>query len=417
MNKVIENISLPKYRFPNFLYDGEWQEKSLGSIALFLKGKGISKADVIQNGKTPCIRYGELYTHYNEVIEQVVSNTNLALNDLVLSKSNDVIIPSSGETQEDIATASCVLSSGIALGGDLNILRSNVNGIFLAYNLTHIKKRAIAKLAQGNAVVHLYSNQLKKLQIHIPKSKKEQDEIANCLSSLDYVIIYENLKLEILWQQKTGVIQQLLPNNIQNMQNIRFPEFQNSKSWKETTLGEIADYENGKAHEQDIDDTGAFVVVNSKFISSDGEVKKFTNTPFCLAKKGDILMVLSDVPNGKAIAKCFLVEKDNHFTVNQRICRITPKNLNSKILYYLLNRNPYFLAFDDGVKQTNLRKEDVVNCPLMIPEDPKEQEKIADTLCSIDDLIIAQNRKLEALQIHKKGLLQGLFPSQNENIL
>lgn len=414
MSKVIENISVPKYRFPNFLNDGEWQQKSLESIASFLKGKGISKADVIQNGKIPCIRYGELYTHYSEVIEQVVSYTNLPINELILSHSNDVIIPSSGETQEDIATASCVLSNGIALGGDLNILRSNVNGIFLAYLLTHIKKRAISKLAQGNAVVHLYSNQLKKLQIHLPKDRKEQDEIAKCLSSLDNVIKYENLKLEILWQQKTGVIQLLLPNNIQDMQNIRFPEFQNSKSWKETTLGEIADYENGKAHEQDIDDSGEFVVVNSKFISSDGEVKKFTNTPFCLAKKGDILMVLSDVPNGKAIAKCFLVEEDNRYTVNQRICKITPSNLNSKILYYLLNRNPYFLAFDDGVKQTNLRKEDVLNCPLMIPEDPKEQEKIADTLSSIDDLIIAQNQKLEALQLHKKGLLQGLFPNVNE---
>ncbi len=72
------------------------------------------------------------------------------------------------------------------------------------------------------------------------------------------------------------------------------------------------------------------------------------------------------------------------------------------------------MAFDDGVKQTNLRKEDVLNCPLMIPEDPKEQEKIADTLSSVDDLINAQNQKLEALQLHKKGLLQGLFPNLNE---
>ena len=72
------------------------------------------------------------------------------------------------------------------------------------------------------------------------------------------------------------------------------------------------------------------------------------------------------------------------------------------------------MAFDDGVKQTNLRKEDVLNCPLMIPENPKEQEKIADTLSSIDELIIAQGQKLEALQLHKKGLLQGLFPNLNE---
>jgi type I restriction enzyme S subunit len=99
--------------------------------------------------------------------------------------------------------------------------------------------------------------------------------------------------------------------------------------------------------------------------------------------------------------------------VNQRICRITPRNLNSKILYYLLNRNPYFLAFDDGVKQTNLRKEDVLNCPLLIPSDPKEQQKIADTLSSLDTLINTQSQKVEALKLHKKGLLQGLFPTIN----
>lgn len=197
------------------------------------------------------------------------------------------------------------------------------------------------------------------------------------------------------------------------MKKYRFPDFVNTKKWEETTLGQIADYENGKAHEQDIADNGKFIVVNSKFISTNGEVKKYTNTAFCPTQKGDILMVLSDVPNGKAIAKCFLVEEDNRYTVNQRICRITPRNVNSKILYYLLNRNPYFLAFDDGVKQTNLRKEDVLNCPLMIPEDPKEQQKIADTLSSIDELINTQNQKLEALQLHKKGLLQGLFPSIN----
>jgi type I restriction enzyme S subunit len=74
------------------------------------------------------------------------------------------------------------------------------------------------------------------------------------------------------------------------------------------------------------------------------------------------------------------------------------------------------LTFNDGVKQTNLRKEDVLNCPLMIPSDPQEQEMIADTLSSIDDLINAQNQKLEALQLHKKGLLQGLFPNINEVI-
>lgn len=197
---------------------------------------------------------------------------------------------------------------------------------------------------------------------------------------------------------------------------LRFPEFKDSGEWEEIILMQVANYENGKAHEQDIDDSGNFIVVNSKFISSDGEVKKFTNTAFCPSQKGDILMVLSDVPNGKAIAKCFLVEENNRYTVNQRVCRITPRNLNSKILYYLLNRNSYFLAFDDGVKQTNLRNEDVLNCPLLIPNDPQEQQKIAACLSSLDDVITAESKKLEVLKEHKKGLLQNLFPQEGETV-
>lgn len=414
MSNIQENKMVPKLRFPEFIKEGEWEEKSLEDAALFLKGKGISKSDIIASGKQPCIRYGELYTHYKEIIDVTISSTDLPIEELILSEANDVIIPSSGETQEDISTASCVIRSGIALGGDLNILRSKVNGIFLAYYLTHIKKKAISKIAQGNAVVHLYSSQLKKLQINVPQNTNEQQKIAACLSSFDDVITAENQKLDLLKDHKKGLLQNLLPSASETMPKLRFSEFEESTDWKETTLTQVADYENGKAHEQDIDDTGNFIVVNSKFISQDGEVKKFTNTAFCPAQKGDILMVLSDIPNGKAIAKCFLVEEDNRYSVNQRICRITPHNLNSKILYYLLNRNPYFLAFDDGVKQTNLRKEDVLNCPLLIPSDPKEQEKLAETLSTIDDLIIAQSGKLEALMLHKNGLLQGLFPNINK---
>ena len=120
-----------------------------------------------------------------------------------------VIIPSSGETYIDIATASCVLKENIALGGDLNILRGKENGIFLAYYLTHAKKNEIAKLAQGIAVVHLYSSQLAKLDLEIPKDQKEQQKIANCLSSLDTLIEAQNNKVEALKKHKKGLMQGL----------------------------------------------------------------------------------------------------------------------------------------------------------------------------------------------------------------
>lgn len=197
---------------------------------------------------------------------------------------------------------------------------------------------------------------------------------------------------------------------------LRFPEFKNAGEWEETSVENVAQYENGKAHEQDISEKGDYIVVNSKFISTDGEVKKFTNTPFCIAEKDDILMVLSDVPNGRAMAKCFLVDANNKYTVNQRICKITPTNAAGLMLFYALNRNPYFLSFDDGVKQTNLRKEDVLDCPLLLPKDTKEQQKIADCLSSLDELIDAENQVLDTLKDHKKGLMQQLFPAEGEKV-
>jgi len=207
-----EGEKVPKLRFEEFKDSGEWEEDLMDNVAEFLKGKGISKADISLTGSIPCIRYGELYTHYQEVIDTVISFTDLSPDELILSEANDVIIPSSGETREDIATASCVLKRGIALGGDLNIIRTQINGIFLSYYLTHAKKKAIAKLAQGDAVVHLYSSQLKKLPINFPKSKGEQEKIADCLSSLDRLIKVQAKKIEQMKLHKKGLMQGLFPN-------------------------------------------------------------------------------------------------------------------------------------------------------------------------------------------------------------
>jgi type I restriction enzyme S subunit len=205
-----DGASLPKLRFPEFRDAEEWEEKLLGEIATFAKGKGISKADISQNGSLPCIRYGELYTHYAETINSVISYTNVSPDDLVLSQANDVIIPASGETQIDIATASCVMQSGVALGGDLNIIRVNMNGVFLSYYLNNAKKKAISELAQGISVVHLYPSQLKTLSINVP-GLLEQQKIADCLSSIDKLISAQAQKLDALKCHKWGLIQQLFP--------------------------------------------------------------------------------------------------------------------------------------------------------------------------------------------------------------
>jgi type I restriction enzyme S subunit len=203
--------SVPKYRFPEFENDGDWVEKKLGEVAHFLKGKGISKSDIVENGKLPCVRYGELYTYYNETVDIIKSYTNKNVTELVLSEAGDVIIPASGETQIDIATASSVLRSGVALGGDLNIIRSKLNGVFLAYYLNSAKKEDIAKLAQGISVVHLYSSQLQTLHISFPRNPKEQQKIASCLSAADELITAQAERIAQLQQHKKGLMQGLFP--------------------------------------------------------------------------------------------------------------------------------------------------------------------------------------------------------------
>src|SRR5690606_8837188 len=210
----------------------------LGEIGTILKGKGISKSDISEQGSLPCIRYGELYTHYSEVVRSVRSFTNVDAADLVLSEENDVIIPASGETMEDIATASCVTTKGVALGGDLNIFRSSVNGVFLAYYIRGTLKPAIAKIAQGISVVHLYPTQLAQLQLGVPHSE-EQQKIADCLSSLDDLIEAEEAQLTALREHKKGLLQQLFPREGETTPRLRFPEFRDAGPWEVKRLGEV----------------------------------------------------------------------------------------------------------------------------------------------------------------------------------
>lgn len=202
---------IPGLRFSEFKNEGGWEEKKFNDIAIFFKGKGISKSDIVQDGKIQCIRYGELYTHYNETINTIISKTDIPESELFLSRQNDVIIPSSGETKWDIATASCVMVNKVALGSDLNIIRTNENGVFISYYLNSAKRYDISKIAQGDTVVHLYSSQLKLLNLLLPPKREEQQKIADCLSSLDKLINTEIKKLASLKNHKTGLMQQLFP--------------------------------------------------------------------------------------------------------------------------------------------------------------------------------------------------------------
>ncbi|WP_443679487.1 restriction endonuclease subunit S [Phocaeicola coprocola] len=194
-------------RFPEF--EGEWKKEQLGDTADFSKGAGISKEQLSEKGE-PCILYGELYTKYkSEVIYDIISKTDIDSTKLVRSQANDVIIPSSGETAEDIATARCVLKNNILLGGDLNIIRlHNHSGSFMSYQLNGKRKYDIAKVAQGVSVVHLYAEHLKGVNTYNP-CMEEQEKIARLLSLLDERIATQNKIIEDLKKLKSAISERL----------------------------------------------------------------------------------------------------------------------------------------------------------------------------------------------------------------
>jgi type I restriction enzyme, S subunit len=417
MSKQTEKALAPELRFPEFRDAGEWEQYLLGSCLSRHPEYGINAAAVPYTDNLPTyLRITDISEDGNflqskkvSVAKKVNEENYLYEGDIALARTGASV----GKSYKYKKTDGELVFAGFLIR--VRPDREKLNTEFLFQFLsTKQYSRWVDFSSARSGQPGINANEYASLPIPLPPSLNEQKKIANCLSSIDELITAHTQKHDALKAHKKSLMQQLFPAEGETIPKLRFPEFRDAGEWEDKPLGEVAKYENGKAHEQGISETGDFIVVNSKFISTDGEVKKYTGTGFCVAAKDDILMVLSDLPNGKALAKCFFVDTDNVYTVNQRICKLTPNKTVSIMLFYSLNRKPYFLAFDDSVKQTNLKKDDVLNCPILLPKNPKEQQKVADCLSSIDELITTQAQKIKSLKTHKKALMQQLFPSADE---
>lgn len=200
--------TVPRVRFKGF--QGEWKEVKLSSIAIFSKGQGYSKSDLRENGH-PIILYGRMYTKYQFAINEVDTFSNLK-GAYVLSEGNEIIMPASGETSEDIACASAVLAKGIILGGDLNIVRFDLKKYstpFLALTITYSKTHYdLSKCTQGKSVVHLHNEAISKTVVSIP-SLPEQRAIASYFTALDAQITLQRERLEKLKQIKAACLEKM----------------------------------------------------------------------------------------------------------------------------------------------------------------------------------------------------------------
>ena len=203
-----EGASVPEIRFEGF--EGVWPKVILDEIVDLFKGKTLGWEDISDNGIYECILYGNLYTEYGMVINKVYYKTNNYSNELVLSKSGDVLIPSSDTTPTGLARASSIEKDGVILGGDINVLRPSkeINGSFISYNINANRDKLI-KYIKGSTVRHLDNSDLKNVELYISKNPKEQSSIVNFFKKTDTLISLQQQKIDKLKNIKKACLDKM----------------------------------------------------------------------------------------------------------------------------------------------------------------------------------------------------------------
>ena len=202
---VVRTLLSPKHCS---IKNARWTTSRIGDIGIFIKGAPLSKADISLEG-TPFILYGELYTTYSEVISNVVRKTQASVDKQYYSQIGDVIIPTSGETPEEISTASCVMLPDIILAGDLNIYRcTQVDGRIMSYILNHVVNDRIARIAQGKSIVHVQAAEISKIEITYPDPFSQKTIIA-ILAAISDRIDQSNAELRLLNELRKALLQKL----------------------------------------------------------------------------------------------------------------------------------------------------------------------------------------------------------------
>ena len=376
MEKNNKTLNVPHLRFPEF--SGEWGKSTLQSVATVSKGAGISKDQLSEEGQ-PCILYGELYTKYNsEIIDTIISKTDIDSEKLVRSQANDVIIPCSGESAVDIATARCVKQSNVLLGGDLNIIRlkGEHDGSFFAYQLNGRRKYDIAKVAQGVSVVHLYGEHLKRVKVNYP-SATEQKKISSLLALIDQRIETQKKIIENYESLIRGLCEKLTRQGTTNK-----------------TIAECLECHSSTLQESAVLDAGSYPVYGAIGICG------YTDTPDV---SGDGILIIKD---GASVGVTYFA--DGSYSSIGTLNRLTAKeDINLRYVYYclkVLNFTPYktglaipHIYFKDYGKHK-------IWCPTL-----EQQSRIADALTTIDDKIQVEKSLLEQLNSQKRYMLNQLF--------
>jgi type I restriction enzyme S subunit len=402
---------VPSLRFAGFT--GDWEKRKLGEVAEFSKGNGYSKGDLAIKG-TPIILYGRLYTNYETIIENVDTFVEMKEKS-VISQGGEVIVPSSGETAEDISRASVVNKPGVILGGDLNVVKadSTIHPVFLAITISNgNQQKELSKRAQGKSVVHINNSDLKEVGLHLP-SLPEQTAVGNFFRVLDNTIETCKHKLSDLRKLKKAYLQQMFPQEGESVPKMRFAGF--SGDWEERRLRDFVELITKGTTPID-----KFVQGNVNFVKIEniesGEIKPSTMITEeehenylkrSKLKENDILFSIAGTLGRTAIVRKSILPANT----NQALAIIRGydfeqnfliTSLNTQAVVEYIQKNPTVGA------QPNLSLEQVGTLCISTPSF-SEQTTIGNFFLNLDKQIAIQQIKLNKLKQLKSAYLQKMF--------
>ena len=301
----------------------------------------------------------------------------------------------------------------------LNVMDSSENKLYLMFYLRALAyKDVFMSLSTGIRIrsCDLSWNKIANLPFLIPTTKKLQSDIAlflkNEVDKINSIITEANETKDMYSEMKRSLIYECTQHGL--MTNRRMKDSgvewigEIPENWSVQKVKFLCDFKAGVGHENSWDYNGRYVIVNSRFVSTGGEAKKYTEEALSPLNEGDICIVLSDLPNGRALSRCYYIDKNDTYTLNQRVGAFYNYEMNGLYFMYAMDRNKGLLRYDDGTNQTNLKYSEVLNCYVTVPP-RKEQDEIAEYLkdrCSQIDIMIQDKEDLlEALEEYKRTLV------------
>jgi len=431
-----KNTAVPRLRFPEFRNAGPWEVERFGKVYRFKPTNSWPRDRLNYDvGTVKNIHYGDIHKGLSSafrIADAILPflNDELAANlseddfcepgDIVFADASEDIVDI-GKAIEIVDTSDQKLVSGLHTILASQIEPKIVTGFGAYLFASSGIRNQIRHRAQGAKVLGISKSQLSKIILAYPREEKEQQKIADCLSSLDDLIRAEAERLEALQAHKKGLMQQLFPREGETTPRLRFPEFRDAGPWEGRTIKDLAKkITQGGTPKTSVEKywNGEIPWITPAEMGDDAACHYTERTLRAISFEGlqnssaELLPVNSVIVSSRAPIGYVTINKVEMAT-NQGCKGIVPKEeVYHEFLYFSLlvaNRRLNDLGAGAGFKEISASA--LKAFPIPVPELP-EQQKIADCLSSLDDLIRAGAAWLEALQAHKKGLMQQLFPQE-----